>query len=215
MGDYLNNGNKIGTCGNGYYTTLKALELHRGEPEANHYLNPKNKCSFAFPYPKYDGKKAGEISQFHEGERSEFIFTVPSTVECFHEQMSHHLHPKGGEGINVFYPCPYMEGAHVSTNFNKSNVRFRLMYQRYYNESLHITADCIYCGCSNIFSAEEAEIIVENERRQLDKLRADIERKNRSVYDYEKQDAEQLQRTYDFNKTVLDRIEATYTPVTA
>lgn len=66
MGDYLKNGEKIGTCGDAYYATKQMLEKHKDDPESGYYLNPENGCSFAFPYPAYDGKDVGGISNFHE-----------------------------------------------------------------------------------------------------------------------------------------------------
>jgi hypothetical protein len=160
MGEYLKNGQKIGTCGVAYYATKTMLEAVKNQPEAASYLDPKNNCTFAFPFPQYDGKNVGEISNFHEGERvDQVIMLRRSGVESFHKKIVHHIHPSGGQGINLFCDCPYHNSDNVSKNFNDDFLRFYLRNQLYYNGELHISGECIYCGEKNIFSAEEAQEI--------------------------------------------------------
>ena len=160
MGDYLKNGAKIGTCGSAYYATKKMLEKAASDPEAAYYLNPENSCSFAFPFPEYDGKKAGEITNFHEGERVDFFFSAPEGMQIFHSYIWFHTHPKGGEGVNIQTPCVYQNEATTSKMYY-STARMRLDTQKYYKGSLYITAKCIYCGESTIFDREEAFLIAE------------------------------------------------------
>lgn len=163
MGDYLKNGQKIGTCGSAYYATKSMLEAVKTDPEAAYYLDPKNKCSFAFPFPQYYGKKVGEISNFHEGDRAEQVVMLKRAgVESFHKQIVHHIHPRGGQGLNLFCDCPYHNPEKVSKNFDDEFLRFYLREQLYFNNELHVSGECIYCGEKNIFSAEEAQEIAVN-----------------------------------------------------
>lgn len=162
MGDYTKKGEKIGTCGNAYYATLPMLQKlakDSGEIEANHYIKPENKCGFAFPFPEYDNKNVGEISNIHEGQRVEFTFNVPLEIETFHKKIVHHVHPKGGQGINLFIPCPCCEESKKSNNWNGEQI-FRLTRQVYRDGKLMVIADCVYCEESNIFSKDEAIEIV-------------------------------------------------------
>lgn len=77
MGDFLRNGKKIGTCGHAYYATREHLEAYAGDPEADFYLDPKNACITAFPFPDFDGKKAGDYSVFSgHGERPKIAFPL-------------------------------------------------------------------------------------------------------------------------------------------
>lgn len=164
MGDYTKSGEKIGTCGNAYYATLpmlKDLANYAGEDEAGYYIDPKNNCTFAFPFPMYDGKKVGEFSNFHEGQRAEFFFDLPASIESHHGEIVHHVHPRGGAGINLFIDCPFGGGKAASHNLDKSTITYRLTNQIYYKGSLHIQAECIYCQERNIFSKEEAQIMCE------------------------------------------------------
>jgi len=156
MGDYLRNGVKIGTCGSAYYATKSMLEAVKSDPEAAYYLDPKNKCNFAFPFPEYDGKKVGEISNFHAG-RAEFFFEFAG--DAYHQDICTHLHPRGGAGINLFHPCPY-NGGRSSANF-KNVPTWRLSRQVNIDGRLHIMAECIYCEAPNYFSKEEAATVCE------------------------------------------------------
>lgn len=210
MGDYLRNGDKIGTCGRAYYATKKQLENLKGEPEANYYLNPLNGCSFAFPYPEYDNKKAGKISNFHEGEKAEpvIIFLNKEKNQTHHKKIVHHIHPKGGQGINLFCDCPYHNKETVSSNFNDDSVRFYLNEQIYTGGQLSISGTCIYCGQENIFEAEEAKEAAENLFKEAEKAEKDA---NNPVY---KHMAEQLKKEALRTKIVANRILETYlTPV--
>lgn len=161
MGDYTKNGTKIGTCGRAYYATLPMLQKiakNIGESEAKWYIQPSNKASFAFPFPEYDGKNVGEITNFLYGNRAEFTFVVPSDIETFHKEIVDHIHPRGAEAINLFIPCPHSKESKHSNNFSGQQV-FRLMEQKYYNETLHVVAECVYCNERNIFTKDEIELI--------------------------------------------------------
>lgn len=178
MGDYLENGTKIGTTGNAYYTTLDALKKHRGENSTvDAYLNPKNCCSFAFPFPEYDGKGVGEISNFHHGERVDFIVTLPKDKingQSFHGSITHHVHPTGAAGLNLFFDCPHEENANVRTSagFDNTVEKFYLRTQTYVGGKLHVAGECIYCGTVNVFDDSEAIYIAEQLKKRSDKLKA-------------------------------------------
>lgn len=163
MGDYTKSGEKIGTCGNAYYATLPMLKVLAQDPteqDSNYYTNPKNSCTFAFPFPAYDGKSIGQFSNFHDGERADFFFDLPSTIESHHTEISHHINPKGGQGVNLYTDCP-SAGGKVFNNFHNAEVRYRLTGQVYFEGALCITAKCVYCEQTNIFSKEEAQLICE------------------------------------------------------
>lgn len=206
MGDYLKNGNKIGTCGRGYYATKSQLEKVKDDPEAAYYLNPKNGCSFAFPYPEYDGKEAGQISNFHEGEKAEpiILFLKREGSQTHHTRIAHHIHPKGGQGINLFCDCPYHSAENVPNNFNDEFVRFYLNEQVYVNSELAISAQCIYCGQTNIFEAEEAKEAAENLYSEANKAELDAVK---PVYSHM---AEQLKKEAARGREVARRILDTY-----
>jgi hypothetical protein len=136
------------------------LEEVKNDPEAACYLNPKNGCNFAFPFPEYDGKKAGCISNFHEGERVDFFFSAPEDMQIFHENLSFHMHPRGGEAVNISTGCVYGENT-LHSRLSHNGTYMRLYGQVYYNGQLHITAKCVYCECSSIFDKDEAFIIAD------------------------------------------------------
>lgn len=192
MGDYLRNGAKIGTCGRAYYATKKQLEALKSEPEAAYYLKPENGCRFAFPFPEYDKRKVGEFSNFHEGERVDYFMKLPKSWGGHHGRISHHIHPRGGQGVNLFSPCPQSEQHNGSRFYGDHNV-FRLNEQVYFEGKLHVSVTCIYCGEDNILTREEAEYIaneVEN-GKQYGK--------------YHKED-----NTPEYNREIAARIRATY-----
>ena len=165
MGDYTKNNRKqdvkIGTCGKGYYTTFKMLEeLKNPSADALHYLNKNSSC--AFPFPQFDDKECGEISQFHEGQKINFSINIPKEVTIFHDRIVHHIHPKGGAngGVNLFIPCPYEEGANTSNNFDKDKKSVLLNWEMRKAKKSHIVCSCPYCGEENWFNDEEMEKII-------------------------------------------------------
>lgn len=179
MGDYTKSGEKIGTCGMAYYATKRMIQetFNSGDhsDDIKYYLNKKESIYFAFPFPEYDNKKIGEISNFHEGERTDFYFDFIG--ESHHKDITTHLHPKGGAGINLFHPCPYSENANTSTNFDKDKKTFRLTYQ--WNDrktgNLFIVGECIYCGAQNIFESDEALQIVKTLKEKANYLKLQSE----------------------------------------
>ena len=168
MGDYTKNGTKIGACGRAYYSTLPMLqeELKKNytDSEIKSYLEPKNKSWFAFPYPEFDNKKIGEISIFHKENHELIILKISKTNKTHHKQIVTHLHPSGGQGINLFCDCPYHSTENVSRNFNDDFIRFYLKYEMFTgeNDNKAIVGECIYCGESNVFEKHEAEEAAKN-----------------------------------------------------
>lgn len=207
MGDYTKNGVKIGTCGHAYYATKQMLEDIKTDPEAKQYLDPKNKCSFAFPFPEYDGKKVGEISNFHEGERAEQIIIIKREGNnTFHKHIIHHIHPKGGQGVNLFCNCPY-ESTEKTSRFEDKYFRFNLKDQKYYSSGeLTITGDCIYCGESNVFTKEEAEEAANNLIIEADSLEKEAERYEAEGYS----NAEGCRKQAARCRIIAERIIQTY-----
>jgi len=171
MGDYTKNGTKIGTCGNAYYSTLPMLEkqANTGDSDINYYLKPENKCTFAFPFPEYDGKQIGQISNFHEEDRVDFFIRIKKEgARTHHKDIIHHIHPKGGQGINLFHDCPYSSNAKISSNFDSNYLDFRLVSQAYTNDGLAVVGKCIYCEETNVFEKHEAvEVCEELEKRAI------------------------------------------------
>ena len=170
MGDYTKKGVKIGTCGKGYYTTLEMLkkQANSNDDEINYYLNPKNKCSFAFPFPQYDGKQIGEISSFHDDVQC-FVH-LPSTIDSVHTKITTHLHPKGGQGINLFMACPYdkVNKSDHSSNLDKSFITMRISGQGYFNDSLRVLATCIYCNQGQYLDEHETDLAYESLMKQAE-----------------------------------------------
>lgn len=162
MGDFTKDGTKIGTCGQAYYATKPMLEKLVGDKEVDYYLDPKNNCSFAFPFPDYENKRIGEISNFHEDQKVDFVISIKNQGVTHHGRIIHTVHPKGGQQINLYSECPYSNPDLVSSNFDKSNVRFYLAEQMYYRGELAVKARCIYCGEPNILDPEEALEVSEN-----------------------------------------------------
>lgn len=208
MGDYTKQGQKIGTCGAGYYATLEMLKNHVDKfgkvDDAHYYINPENKCSFAFPFPEYDGKEIGEISNFHEGERVDFFFKFKG--ESHHKEIVTHVHPKGGQGINIFSPCVYSDRAKISRNLDTSKGEtFRLTEQCFYNGELCICAECIYCGAKNIFSKEEAQELAQNIMQDAERLLKD----SNNNY-YHESDRKRYKKESIYIKEIAKRILKTY-----
>jgi len=163
MGDFTNNGTKIGTCGKAYYATKEMLEKQLGDDDAMAYLNPANKCFFAFPFPKFDNQRIGTISVFHTEEKDEFVLEMKKEEkQSFHKKLVFHSHPAGGEGINLFCDCPYHSSENVSRNFDNTTLKFYLKYQTYFDGRLTIAGECIYCRELNIFDADEVLEICQN-----------------------------------------------------
>lgn len=165
MGDYTKEGVKIGTCGRAYYATKQQLEDKRntGDYEIREYLNPKNKCHFAFPYPEFDGKEIGDISIFHKEAHELIILEISKENKTFHKKIPFHTHPTGGQGINLFCDCPYHSAENVSRNFEGDIEKFYLRYEAMQEDgSSAIVGECIYCGEANIFEKHEAEEAVQN-----------------------------------------------------
>ena len=163
MGDYTNNGIKLGTCGRAYYATKSMIEALPKDTETNGYLNPKNKAMFAFPLPEFDGKEAGEISIFHKEKRDLTVIEIDKNNNTFHGKIVHHVHPAGGQGINLFCDCPYHSTENTS-RFNDETIKFYLKYQSFTGEGeeMAIVGECIYCNETNIFEKHEAEEAAEN-----------------------------------------------------
>lgn len=163
MGDYTNNGIKLGTCGRAYYATKSMIEALPKDTEANYYLNPENKAFFAFTLPEFDGKKAGEISIFHKPENELIVLEINKNSVTHHKQIIHHVHPAGGQGVNLFCDCPYHSTENTS-RFNDETIKFYLKYQTFTGEGdeMAIVGECIYCKETNIFEKHEAEEAAEN-----------------------------------------------------
>jgi hypothetical protein len=171
MGDYTKKGVKIGTCGNAYYATLPMLlkERYTGDSEIDYYCDPKNKCSFAFPFPLYDGKRIGEISGFHDS--IDCFVDLPESIESLHTDIVHHVHPKGGAGINLFIPCPFdkEKGSRHSRNLDKSKMTFKIVGQSYGCGDLAVVVECIYCKQSQMLTKQEAIMACDNLLAQAEK----------------------------------------------
>jgi len=158
MGDYAKNGVKLGTCGRAYYATKSMIENLQQDSETRSYLNPTNKAHFAFPYPEFDNQNAGDISIFHKPNNELLVLEIDKKHRTHHKQIVHHIHPSGGQGLNLFCDCPYHSNENVSKNFTHETVKFYLKYQTFTGESdkMAIVGECIYCGESNIFEEHEA-----------------------------------------------------------
>lgn len=174
MGDYTANGIKIGTSGQAYYATKSMLEAFKlkypTDIETKRYLNPKNKCLFAFPYPEFDNKEVGEISIFHMEPKDLQIIEIDKTNKTFHKKIVHHVHPVGGQGINLFCDCPYHSTENVSRNFSEETIKFYLEYQTFtgVGDEMAIVGECIYCGETNVFEPHEAEEVAKNLNKQAE-----------------------------------------------
>lgn len=208
MGDYTRNGTKIGTCGSAYYSTLGALKNHPDSSipgtDAKAYVDPKNNCNFAFPFPEYDGKGVGEISNFHQGSRVEFTFKFPKG-RGHHKDLVFHTHPRGAEGLNVFTPCPYDPNAKRSRVYDNEFEVYRLTTQHYYNGKLHVGGECAYCGCINIFDKEEAQIISNIIMEEV----AELMDRSENEY-YCESDRENYKKEAEYKKEIAKRIIDTY-----
>ena len=164
MGDFTNNGIKLGTCGRAYYATKEMIEALAKDTETSYYLKPENKCFFAFPLPEFDGQKAGEISIFHKPENELIVIEIDKKHRTHHKQIVHHVHPAGGQGINLFCDCPYHNPETASRNFEHDKTKFYLKYQTFTGEGqeMAIVVECIYCKETNIFEEHEAKEAAEN-----------------------------------------------------
>jgi hypothetical protein len=208
MGDYTKNGIKIGTCGTAYYATKKQLESMKYDSEARYYLNPENKCRLAFPLPEFDNKQIGEISIFHLETFKLPILQISSENKTFHKKIVHHIHPAGGNGINLFCDCPSHSSENVSTNFDSKNVLFYLRYETFTGEgdNMAIVGECIYCGELNVFEESEALEACENLLKEAQYNRRESARPeyiNASNKDFHLKKASELEE-------IVKRIKNTY-----
>lgn len=207
MGDYTKNNKghevKIGTCGAGYYTTFKQLQkLHTPSNDAKHYLEKHDGTTYVFPFPDHDHKECGTISQFHSNEKIHFFINIPEGVKVHHSKIAHHMHPKGGAQINVFFDCPH-ENEHVSNNFDKKAVKMSVDYQVVCGGKFHVMGGCIYCNEQNYFSQDEAVQIVEFNAAPL---RSELLRLEGKTDDNTKLRVAQI----NYQLEVLNRILSTY-----
>lgn len=218
MGDYTINNRKeevkIGTCGAGYYTTFKMLEnLKVLSYDSNYYLDKTKGIYCAFPFPEYDTKECGEISQFHDDLKIHFTIDIPTVVELHHGSITHHIHPRGGAngGVNMFFPCPYTPGGDISTNFDRARTSINLNWEYRKDGCSYIMGSCPYCNSENYFSKEEAESIIHYNVPPLDrrhKLLTELINSNpdnirTSSY---KEELKQI----DYKKEVFNRIKKIY-----
>jgi len=166
MGDYATNNKgqefKIGTCGQGYYTTFKMLEDLKEKNEDVLYYLKGDKVSAVFPFPEHDNTEAGEISQFHEDKKIFFNINIPASVIIYHDKITHHVNPRGGVngGVNMYMDCPY-ENDNISQNFDKSRVSMLLDYEYRKDGKGYIQCSCPYCGEKNWFNEKEIKEILE------------------------------------------------------
>lgn len=214
MGDYTKSGIKIGTCGQAYYATLNMLSFHHdnidfSDEEVKHYINPKNKCSFAFPFPEWDNKKIGEISAFHDNIHC--VIYLPSEFNTHHGNITHHIHPRGGEGVNLFIPCPYKDetGEHHSRNLDKSKFGFQILGQKFQQDgSLAVMVECIYCKESQSLELHEAQAAADSLLKIAayhDKECAIIKSLNPDCSNWEAD-----KKKADWHREVAKRVLATY-----
>lgn len=160
MGDYTKSGVKIGTCGDAYYATLPMLkaEADKGDIQSWHYIQPENGCTFAFPFPEYDKRRIGDISNFHSDQWMPFYFRFKG--KSFHKRVVTHMQPEGCPGVNVFSVCPQdRENEKRSCSQMGDSDTFRLYGQCYHEGTLHVVGECPYCKALTIFDAEEAASI--------------------------------------------------------
>ena len=198
MGDYTTNNKKqevkIGTCGAGYYSTFNQLKALRTPSEdAKDYLSQNSFC--AFPFPDYDKKQCGEISQFHSGERVEFPVYMPEGIEVYHstvqvEVKGRHNAPK--KIMNV--DCPDT-GKHSSILF--------LDWQIKKEGILYPMAVCPYCGQMSYFNNDEVKKIVEYNTEDAKK---EFQYKSNTL---DKSIKEQAQKEYEYKLEVYKRMEVT------
>jgi hypothetical protein len=210
MGDYATNNKgqefKIGTCGQGYYTTFKMLEDLKDKNSDVLYYLKGDKVSAVFPFPEHDNKQPGEISQFHEDKKIFFNINIPASVIIYHDTITHHIHPRGGinGGVNVFIKCPY-DNDEISKNFDKSKVSMLLDYEYRKDGKGYIQCSCPYCGEQNWFDEKEInDILVFN----LPLLEAALNIENERIVYYNVHDSEnELIRSREKIKQLEYKIE--------
>ena len=206
MGDYAKNNKghefKIGTCGNAYYATLEQLQNITNKcTEINYYLNPANKCQFAFPFPEYKHKEAGEISNFHEGQKVDFVIQLDAENQSWHENIYTHVHPKGCSGQNLISECPQKETPRrMPTNKNSFYLR-SLSFDK--EQNLVVGVECCYCQRVNIL--DEAELLsvmksLETENELLSKeSRYFTEEQRKTKIDYHSAIIDELNKVKNYN----------------
>lgn len=150
MGDYLENGKKIGTCGVAHYATKKQLEAVRQGQEVAYYLNPENRCTFAFPHLEYERKQAGDISNYHEEEAACLVVTVPEDWKSHHKQAISYKSAKNVPTMVAFATCP---------NTSNSDQYVYLTHQRFVDGKLNAVVTCPYCKGQSYLTPEEAEVL--------------------------------------------------------
>jgi len=210
MGDYTKAGAKIGTCGAAYYATKEMIQAEHDKGDTSddirYYLDPKQPIRFAFPFPEYDGKKIGEISNFHEDQRADFFFKWAG--ESFHKEVINHIHPKGGQGVNLASNCPQDITKERFNAINPDSHTYRLVYQINDRQTgkLAIAAECIYCNTLNVFEEHEAYQITEQLLEEADQYI------KRSKYDDIYLTTKQLLDKAEYLQQIVGRILKTYNP---
>jgi hypothetical protein len=164
MGQYLK-GDKIGTCECMYYLNLKeaqefaAKDLHDDDGCSFREYLKDNTTRFRFAWPDEDNT----IFEVDGNKREPFkTFALPcGDVEVNHDQKVVHMAlPQGGNGFNVWLPCPYSKEFNFKTSIGGVGMKFiNIEFQAMRDGQEKTIFKCPHCGQSQRFSDDDVNKI--------------------------------------------------------
>lgn len=171
MGQYYK-GRKIGTCEIMYYMRLteakKLADMGASDDDGikfNEYLTD-NITMFRFPFPDEDQRELADVG--YESHEKRFI--VPAIgIDAGHDTITVHSTRKdGGDGINIFIPCPYSEefkDANIKTSTGgPGGQKLDVLFEGMRNGEVKTIFACSRCGAMQRFSGDDIEKIKEQAR---------------------------------------------------
>ena len=161
MGQYFR-GDKIGTCENMYYLTLReaqkmaALGLADDDGITFEEMLKDNTTRFRFAWPNEDNLKGNFV------EREQFkTFNLPCPIEINHDEITvHSSHKNKGHGINIWIPCPHSKEFNLKTSVGGAGEQFINVIFQAIRDGVETTIfACSRCGNCQRFSSDEIKRI--------------------------------------------------------
>lgn len=227
MGDFTNNGTKIGTCGKAYYATywqiVKNFQTHGNNGDVIYYYNLKreNGFSYAFPFPEFDGKKLGDISQFHiQQKNGKVLYPVylldSECKDIQHNETRSEIRDIYTDEKKNFYVKCFQDPLNYRSNKAPDQNKFYMEYTGFINGKPSILIYCAYCGAGTHFTLDDDN---ENEitkaiKRQIKELetelnKAEIRLENTGTFN-SRRPLELIKSEIDYHKEILNRVYEWY-----
>lgn len=201
MGDFTKNGTKIGTCGKAYYATYWQIQNQQNlGGDLKYYLNLKreNGFSYAFPFPEFDGKKLGQISQFHikasPNEIGKVIYPIYlEDIDCkeinHDEVFAHICDTYTSEKQIVRVPC------------KNSKNKYYMEYTGFIHGVPSILLYCAYCGSGTHYTLNK-----DGTNEITKAINRAILNNNKIIKTSKNINQEKLKKENEYHKEILTRV---------